>query len=70
MDVLFIEDDELLEKCNNIWNKVSNSINKKLDCKPVYNKFSLKTKMTYDKEATDFHDKKHLKQALIILILQ
>ena len=33
MDVLFIEDNELLEKYNNIWNKVSNSIKKELDYK-------------------------------------
>ena len=34
----FIEDDELLKKYNNIWNKVSNSIKKELHCKPICNK--------------------------------
>ena len=32
MDVFFIGDDQLLETYNNIWNKVSNSIKKELDC--------------------------------------
>ena len=39
MDVLFyFEDEKLLEKYNNIKNKVSNSIKMVLDCKPIYNK--------------------------------
>ena len=32
-----IEDDELLKK-KDIWNKVSQSIKKELDSKPIYNK--------------------------------
>ena len=28
MDAFLIEDDELLEKCNHIWNKVSNRTKK------------------------------------------
>ena len=32
----FIQDDELLEKYNGVWNKVSNSI--KEDCESVFNK--------------------------------
>ena len=39
-----IEDDELLKKCNKIWNKVSNSINKELDGHTVYNEKYLRTK--------------------------
>ena len=35
----FIEDDELLGKYNGIWIKVSNSLKKQLECKPIYNKF-------------------------------
>ena len=35
---LYIEDDDLLEKWNSIWNKVSTDIEKEIDCKPVYNK--------------------------------
>ena len=39
------------------WNKVSNSIKKEVDCKPIYNKKFLKTKITsYSDEATDFDD--------------
>ena len=30
-----IEDDDLLEKCNNIWNKVSVDIKKEFDREPV-----------------------------------
>ena len=32
-----IEDDELVEIYTDIWNRVSNSIKKGLDFKPVYN---------------------------------
>ena len=32
-----IEDDELVETYTDIWNRVSNSIKKELDFKPVYN---------------------------------
>ena len=32
-----IKDDELLEKYNEIWEKVKNSIKKELESKPVYN---------------------------------
>ena len=40
---LFIEGDELLEKYNDIWEKVSNSIKKELDCKPIYDQKTSKT---------------------------
>ena len=43
---IVIEDDELLEKYNDIWNKFSNSIEKQLDCQAVYNKNCLKTKIS------------------------
>ena len=33
-----IEDDDLLEKYNNIWDKVSADIKKEFDSEPVYNK--------------------------------
>ena len=33
-----IEDDELLEKYNYVWNKVIDSIKKELNSKPIYNK--------------------------------
>ena len=55
MDVFFIKDNELLEMCNDIWNKVINSIKKELDCEPIYDKKFLKIKiMPYGHEAADF----------------
>ena len=30
-----IEDDDLLEKCNNIWNKISVDIKKEFDREPI-----------------------------------
>ena len=52
-----IEDDDLLEKYNTIWDKVSGDTKKEFDSEPVYNKF-LKAKIKfYGDEATDFHDK-------------
>ena len=54
----FIQDDELLEKYNGVWNKVSNSI--KEDCESVFNKKFLKTKIrSYGDEATYFHIRKN-----------
>ena len=62
MNVFFIENDELLEKCNGIWNKVSNGIKKELDCKPIHNKKFLKTKIrSHGDENTDFNNKEILK---------
>ena len=60
---LFIEDYELLEKYNGNWNNNSNNIiRKELDCKPIYNKKFLKTKIRfYGDEATEFCNKKYLK---------
>ena len=43
-----IEDDDLLEKYNTIWDKVSADIKKEFDSEPVYNKKkNLKTKKKY-----------------------
>ena len=51
-----IEDDDLLEKYNTIWNKVSADI-KKIDSKPTYNKEKLKTLIKFHRdEVTHFHD--------------
>ena len=33
-----IEDDELLQKYNNVWSKVSNSVKKELDATDVHDK--------------------------------
>ena len=35
---LLVEDDDILEKYNTIWNKVSADIKKEFDSEPVYNK--------------------------------
>ena len=54
-----IEDDELLEKYNTIWDKVCIDIEKKNNSEPVYNKEYLKTKIkSHHDEVTDFYDKK------------
>ena len=53
-----IEDDDLLKKCNTIWDKVSADIKKEFDSEPVYNKEFLKTKInSHGDEVTDFYDK-------------
>ena len=52
-----IEDGDLLNEYNNIWNKVSNSIKKELDSEPIYNKILQKTKRKFDgDDAKDFYD--------------
>ena len=54
-----IEDDDLLEKYNTIWDKVSADIKKEFDSEPLYNKNYLKTKIQSNgDEVTDFYDKK------------
>ena len=57
-----IEDNDLLEKFNTIWDKVSTGIKKEFDSKPVCNKNCLKTKIkSYDDEVTNFYDKEFSK---------
>ena len=64
-----IGDDDLLEKYNNIWDKVSADIKKQFDSKPVYNKSFLKTKIkSYGDEVQIFTIKKLLTWTLIILV--
>ena len=57
---LLIKDDELLEKYNEIWEKVKNSIKKEFDCEPVYNEKYLKAKIKFynGKINTNFHNNK------------
>ena len=56
-----IEDDELLEKYNTIWNKVSADMKNEFHIKPVYNKNYLTTKTkSLGNEFTDFYNKKFL----------
>ena len=50
-----IEDDDLLEKYNAIWDKVSVDVKKEFDSEPVYNKDFLKSKIkSHGNEVTDF----------------
>ena len=52
-----IADDDLLEKYNTIWDKVSDDMKKGYDSKPVYNKEFLKTKIkSHGDENADFYD--------------
>ena len=52
-----IEDDELLQKYENIWNEAINRIKKEFDSKLIDNEKSLKTKIKYyGNEDTDFQD--------------
>ena len=52
---VFLLDDDLLEKYNTIWNKVSADTEKKFDSKPVCNKNYLKVKIkSYGNEVTSF----------------
>ena len=53
-----IKNDELLEKYNEIWDKVSNIIKKGLNSEPAYNEKYLKTKIkSYKgKISINFHD--------------
>ena len=42
---LYIKDNELLEKYNEIWEKVKKSTKKEFDSEPVYNETYLKAKV-------------------------
>ena len=54
-----IEDDDLLEKYNTVWDIVSADIKKEFDSEPVYNKNYLNTKTkSHGDEVTDFYDTK------------
>ena len=54
-----IVDDDLLEKYNTIWDKVSADLKKEFDSEPVYNKEFLRTRIKFHgDEVTDFYDKK------------
>ena len=55
---ILIKDDELLEKYNEIWEKVKNSPKKEFDSEPVYNEKDSKAKIeSYNgKINTNFHN--------------
>ena len=55
----FIEDDDLLEKYDTIWDKVSADIKKEFESQRAYNKIFLKTKIkSYGNEVTGFYEEK------------
>ena len=55
--IFLIKDDDLLEKYNTTWDKISADIKKEFDGEPVYNKEFLKTKIkSYGDEVKDFYD--------------
>ena len=63
------EDGDIFEKYDAVWDKVSVDIKKELDSESVYNKIFLKIEtLVYGNETTDFHNKKFLRLALIILV--
>ena len=56
-----IEHDDILEKHNTIWGKVSADVKKEFNSNPVYNKEFLKSKIkSHSNEITDFYDKRNL----------
>ena len=56
---ILVEDDDLLEKYNTIWDKVSSNIKKQFHSEPVYNKKNLKIRIKpHGNEVTDFYEKK------------
>ena len=61
-----IENDDLLEKYNTIWDKVSADIKKEFDSKVVYNKTNFNTKIkSHSDEVTDFYNKEVPKTDLL-----
>ena len=73
-----IKNDELLEKYNEIWEKVKDSLKREFDSKPVYNKKYLKAKTKYynGRINTNFHnnkipkeDSQYLCLSVILIIL-
>ena len=63
MDAFLIEDDDLSEKCNTTWDKVSADIKEEFHSKStIYNQNCLKTKIkSHGDEFTDFYDKEIFK---------
>ena len=56
--IFFVKDDELLEKHNTIWDKVSADIKKEFDNELAYEKEYLKTKIkSHGDDVTDFYNK-------------
>ena len=57
---LFIKDDDLLEKYNEIWEKVKNNMKNEFHSEPIYNKnhIKIKIKSYNEKINTNFHNNK------------
>ena len=66
-----MKDDELLQKYNEIWEKVKNSLKKEFDSEPVYNEKYLKAKIkSYNgKINTNFHGNKIPKKGSQLICL-
>ena len=64
MHFLYIKENKLLKKLYKIWDKVSNSVNNRLDNEPLYNKEYLKpkTKFYQGKFFSDFYFDKILRK--------
>lgn len=64
MCVFLDKNDEVLEKYNEIWNKVGKVIKKEFASKPIYNDNYAKTKMKpyEEKINTNFQDNKLLRE--------
>ena len=57
--IFFIEDEDLLEKYNAVWDEANADIKKKISSKPAFNKSYLKIKIkSHGDEVTDFYDRK------------
>ena len=70
MDVFLIEDNNLLEKYDTAWVKISFNIEKESDSEPLYNKKKIrksKPNLTVIKQQV-FTIKRFLRWALIILV--
>ena len=67
-----IKDDELLEKYNEIWEKVKNIIKKEIDSEPVYNEKYLTAKKNYimEKSTKIFTIIKYQKNVLSLFVYQ
>ena len=66
-----MKDGELLQKYNEIWEKVKNSLKKEFDSEPVYNEKYLKAKIkSYNgKINTNFHGNKIPKKGSQLICL-
>ena len=67
-----IKDDELLEKYNEIWEKVKNIIKKEIDSEPVYNEKYLTAKKNsiMEKSTKIFTIMKYQKNVLSLFVYQ